>query len=97
MQNAIAKDYLTYLSGDPESIKSQTLAGLMSHYDDRKGIKKPKVKPKTKKNVKVKCWHCGNPDQVIKSYEDVFSCDKCKESLWTGEGGYQEISVGVWR
>lgn len=97
LRNAIARDYLTYFSGDHDGLKSNSLAGLMEHYDDKNKLKKPKTKTKSRKNIKVKCWHCGNPDQVIKSYDEVFSCDKCDEQLWTGDGGFEEIKVGVWR
>ena len=48
-----------------------------------------------RKKIRVKCWHCGNNNQKIISYEKVFSCDKCHEELWTGEGGYTEKNLGV--
>lgn len=42
-----------------------------------------------KENKKTyECWHCGYPDQKIKSFTETFPCDKCGESLWTGDGGY---------
>jgi len=94
LRNAIARDYLTYFSGDSESMKSQSLAGIMTHYVNKNKVKRPK---QNKKNIKVKCWHCGNPDQLIKSYDEVFSCDKCGEQLWTGDGGFEEIKVGIWK
>lgn len=48
------------------------------------------------KKVRVKCWHCGFTNQKILSYEKVFSCDKCQEELWTGDGGFTEKAIGVW-
>jgi len=52
---------------------------------------------KAMKNVKVTCWHCGNTDQKIQSQTEPFKCNSCNEDLWTGDGGFLEIKVGVWR
>jgi len=52
---------------------------------------------KSIKNIKVTCWHCGNKDQKILSLEEAFKCDKCHDQLWTGDGGFEEIKVGVWK
>ncbi len=54
------------------------------------------IRQKLREKIRVKCWHCGNNKQKIISYEKVFSCDKCHEDLWTGEGGYTEKSIGVY-
>ena len=54
-------------------------------------------KAKSKSNVKVTCWHCGNKDQKILSFEETFDCDKCKEPLWIGSGGYVEKMGGIYQ
>ncbi len=61
---------------------------------NEKMIKVKNVKPK---NVKVTCWHCGNKEQKILSFDDTFDCDKCKEPLWIGSGGYVEQVGGIYR
>lgn len=72
------------------------------HFHNTKGSSKPKPrKVSVKKNnfnkIKVKCWHCNDPDQKIQSEEKAFDCSKCGELLWIGEGGFEEITIGVWR
>ncbi len=63
----------------------------------QKNVNKIKAKSKSRLNVKVTCWHCGNKDQKILSFEDTFDCDKCKEPLWIGSGGYEEKMGGIYQ
>jgi len=98
LQYHIVKDYKNYL--EDKELVSKTLAGIMDYnvrsLSNLKHNKQPSKK-KLMKNVKVTCWHCGNADQKIISFDEAFMCDKCKELLWTGDGGFEEIKVGVWK
>ncbi len=58
---------------------------------------KRSVKVISKKNIKVTCWHCDNPNQKILDYDEAFDCDKCGELLWVGVDGFIEVKVGVYR
>jgi len=89
VQKVIAKDYLKGW----RVCKSKTIKQILM---DKPKTSKPK-RSVSKKNIKVTCWHCGDTNQKILSYEEAFMCDKCKELLWTGDGGFEEIKVGVWR
>ncbi len=95
LQEKIVTDYKNYLA-DKGTI-SETLDSCMSDLDMEGLTNFKPSKKKLLKNVKVTCWHCGNKDQKIISEDKPFKCDKCQEDLWTGEGGFEEIKVGVWR
>ena len=94
-QEKIVKDYKDFLA-DKELV-SDTMDTCMNDLDIAGLTNFKPSKKKLLKNVKVTCWHCGDKDQKIISEEEPFKCDKCQETLWTGEGGFEEIKVGVWR
>ncbi len=99
LQELIVNDYKEYLT-ESNNLNSKTLASVMDRNVQALTKMKHNKQPSKKtlmKNVKVTCWHCGNADQKIISFDEAFMCDKCKELLWTGDGGFEEIKVGVWK
>lgn len=74
---------------------------LFPYIDLGNGWHKAKLKAldqkRKPKNYKVTCWHCGNSDQKVLSFDEAFECTKCDELLWIGDGGYVEQVEGIYQ
>lgn len=81
-----------YIEVELDPHTEYSLNTLIKYEVEKLGQKVSLPEVKTENNIgkKVKCWHCGS-DQKIQSIDHTFDCTSCKESLWTGEGGFEIV------